>query len=414
MPQKEAFDVVIAGAGPSGCTTALFLAKSGLNIAVLDRSEIPARKVCGDALSGTVMSLLKSIDDECFSDFMKQEAILPSWGIRFFSPDREFLDIPFTADRNGNTPVPGVTIKRYDFEKFLISRLEKFQNITFLPKHNVREITFSPDEERFRLSGDHFMISARFVVGADGANSIVGRSLAGNNLNRSKLCLGVRGYFRGVKNLHPDNFVELHFLKELLPGYLWIFPMKNGIVNAGIGIMNGKMKDDKMSHPEFLLSIINSYPDIKKRFSESKLQDKIETHFLPFGPDKKQICGERFLLTGDAASLVDPFTGEGIGNSMMSGKIASGYILKAFEKNDFSEKIFRGYQGEIEQKITRDLRTSWHISRVASNEWLFNYVIRKANSGRKLKEAFTSMYTDPKARKRLTNPWFYLRMVTDP
>ena len=408
------FDVIIVGGGPAGCTTALKLAHTGLKIALLDKTTLPKDKVCGDALSGTVMGVLKRLPDNAFGEFMHLPGILPSWGIRFVAPNHQKLDIPFIHDRDELTPISGVTCKRSDFDSFLIRQLQKHSNITLFPESHVKEVGLSPSQEMVVVSCDHENFTSKVIVGADGANSIVGRKLAGNKPDIRKICLGVRGYYQSVKDLHPDNFIELHFIRDLLPNYLWIFPMQGGIANVGLGLMPHQVKKNGISPHMKLEDIILSHPKLKARFSNAILLGKLETHGLPMGPDKKRISGARFLLTGDAASLIDPFTGEGIGNAMMSGEIAANFIQSAFRKTDFSDAFFYKFDCEINRLIGSELRISKRLRKLVSYPRLFNFVVRKVNSREDLKNLFSSMYSDPKVRKKLMNPLFYLTMVMDP
>jgi menaquinone-9 beta-reductase len=413
--EKNRFDVAIVGGGPAGCTAALYLAQTGLRIAVIDRSSLPAHKVCGDALSGTVLRVIKDLDPGIYCEFMDLPAILPSRGIRFVSPGGFILDLPFAPGENQDAPVPGVTCNRREFDGFLVSLLGRHSNISLFPGRYVKKVSVSHDEGQVTISGEGFSFYSQVVVGADGANSIVGRCLSGNQADRKKLCLGVRGYFKGVTELHPENFIELHFIKELLPGYLWIFPMIDGKANVGVGFMPGKLPGKGISADSRLLNIINSYPALKNRFTKASLQDKTEAHILPLGPDNKNLTGERYLLLGDAASLVDPFSGEGIGNAMVSGKIAAGFIKEAFMKNDFSASFFnKKYEDEIRKKLVHELKTSKIISRLVSMPALFDFVIKRVNSNDRLKNLFSEMYSSLDVRKKLKDPLFYLTMVTEP
>jgi menaquinone-9 beta-reductase len=245
-------------------------------------------------------------------------------------------------------------------------------------------------------------------------NSLVGKQLSGSRPDPSNICIGTRGYYKGVTGFHPEHYIELHFLKELLPNYLWIFPMKEGIANVGLGMMPDQIKRSGMSVSENLSRILSTQPQLKERFENAVLTGDHQTHGLPMESMKKPLSGKGFLLTGDAASLVDPFTGEGIGNAMVSGEIASEIIADAFRKNDFSEKFLGQYDYIIDKKIRKELQLSRQIRKFATNAGLFNFVVKQVNKREKLRNLFCAMYTDLEMRKKLTSPAFYLKMVTDP
>ena len=347
------FDVIIVGGGPAGCTAGIHLAGTGLRIALLDKAILPNEKICGDALSGTVMNVLRKFPDQVYTDFLEIPGLLPSWGIRFVAPSQEILDVPFVQERTNETPVPGFTCRRADFDGFLIRQLEKYHNISLFPGTQINDVRVSSGNQVI-VSGKQFRFTSSVVVGADGVNSLTGKMLAGNKPDHKRLCLGVRGYYEGVTDLHPENFIELHFIRDLLPNYLWIFPMQGGMANVGLGMMPGQVMKSHISPARKLEELILCYPNLLARFSKARLIGKLETHTLPMGHDNNRISGTRFLLAGDAASLVDPFTGEGIGNAMISGEIAATFIRKAFSQNDFSEDFFRGYEEAIRNKIGKE------------------------------------------------------------
>jgi geranylgeranyl reductase family protein len=402
-------DLIIVGAGPAGCTAALGLAGSGLKVALVDKADLPAEKICGDALSGTVLTVLKRLPGNCFGEFLQLEPKIPSWGIRFIAPNGDLLDVPFVLERKPETPPPGYLLKRKIFDGLLQDKVREVSSYEIISNFSVNQIL--RENGFFIVKGEQDEYKCRMILGSDGVHSIVGKILAGHSTNHKHYCLGVRTYFTGVKDLHPENFIELHFLEAFLPGYLWIFPMADGLVNVGLGISYEKMKAAPDSMAAMLPEIIHSHPGLSARFSDAAMTGKIEAHGLPLGPDPKVISGEGFLLAGDAASLVDPFSGEGIGNAMVSGEIAAGVIREAFAANDLSGKFLKQYDERIMKKLGRELKTSHRMQELCSHPSLFNLVVKKANRNRELKEMFTKMYTSQDVRDELKNPGFYLKMM---
>ncbi|MGE5423780.1 MAG: geranylgeranyl reductase family protein [Syntrophothermus sp.] len=403
------FDVIIIGAGPAGCSAALHLAAGGAKVAVLEKSIVPGQKICGDALSGTVMNALKRFPGSAYDDFLKIPGKVPSWGIRFYSPAGEHLDVPFVQHKKPDTPVPGFLCSRKDFDLFLHQQLNKFSNIHFIPGIEVKEVTTETGKVVVRSADGEW--TARAVIGADGVNSKVAGCLSGDNKDKIPLCLGARTYFTGVTGLHPGNFIELFFFRDFLPGYLWIFPMAGGMANVGVGMLSTDVKKRKIHLSGRLHDLISDHPLLRERFSEAKQVGKTGAHTLPMGPSSIRISGNRFLLAGDAAALVDPFTGEGIGNAMISGEIAAGILLKALVKNDFSAESLSEYGEMIRKKLFDELNTSKKLQQLARYPWLFNFVVKQVNKKPSRQQLFTRMYTDLEIRKKLKNPGFYLNLL---
>ncbi|MCX6249939.1 MAG: geranylgeranyl reductase family protein [Bacteroidetes bacterium] len=405
----NSFDLIIVGAGPAGLTTALFMRDSGLNIALVDKASLPGEKICGDALSGSVMSVLKRMPGDIYRKFLDLPDKSPSNGIRFYAPDHHFLDVPFVLNRRTDSPAPGYICKRRDFDRFLFENLEQGLGITIFSGFKVAYA--EADENGVTISDGSNELKAKMVVGADGIHSVIGTKLAGNQMDHRNDSLGVRAYFSNVKDLHPYNFIELHFFRKLLPGYFWIFPMQNNEANVGLGMMVHQVKKGRVNLSGLLLDIIKYEPGIRNRFSDATMTGKIEAHALPLGPPRISLSGTRFLLAGDAAFLVDPFSGEGIGNAMLSGEIASQVIREAFQLNDFSSAFLRKYDLLIKQKMLNGLRISYNIQRLATSPWLFNFIIKKAGKDEESAKMFSEMYTRDESKKQLMNPLFYMRFL---
>ena len=114
---------------------------------------------------------------------------------------------------------------------------------------------------------------------------------------------------------------------------------------------------------------------------------------------------------GDAASLIDPFTGEGIGNAMYSGRLAAQIINNAFEANDFSEKTLGEYEKKLHEDLDYELGMSYKLQKLGQNRLLLNWVIDKAARSDHVRETLSGMLVNTKAKKGLVNPLFYLKLL---
>ena len=153
-------------------------------------------------------------------------------------------------------------------------------------------------------------------------------------------------------------------------------------------------------------------PKFKERFKDAKLQNKILGWGLPLGSKKnRRISGNRFMLVGDSGSLIDPFTGEGIGNAMFSGKWAAEQARDSIAANNFSAKELLKYDKTVYKKIGKELQVSKVMQRIIKYPWLFNWMIRKIKRNDELRETITFMFDDLDLRKKFTSPIFYLRVL---
>lgn len=405
--------VVILGAGPAGTTAAIHLAREGIRHLLVDKERFPRDKVCGDALSGKVVAELKLIDPDLHRLMQSDDLnFLGSYGVRFVAPNGKSLDIPFKTDIEKLEMAPGFLSRRMDFDQWMTERLDhRFSEVRY--GWSVTDITREGPRIRLELRKDDEVetVFTDLVIGAEGERSLTAKSLAGFRKEHGHYCAGIRTYYEGVTGFHEKNFIELHFIRESLPGYLWIFPLPGGKANVGIGMLTAVISKKKIDLKRLLQEILREHPAIRERFKNARLVDGMRGWGLPLGTKRRPVSGDGFLLAGDAASLIDPFTGEGIGNAMTSGRIAATCAATAVRTGRFDAGHLKHYDDRIYASLWKELRLSRTLQRLSGHAWLFNFVVNKAATSRGLREAITGMFDDVEARSRLSRPGFYLKLL---
>ncbi len=404
-------DVCIVGAGPAGSIAALFMAKNGINCALVDKARFPRDKICGDGISGWVVTILKELDINLLTRLSKQDFVLPSYGMRIVAPNHNKLDIPF-FDNNAGTPgiPPGFICRRLDFDNFLIEEVRKKKEISFFEETEI--VNYKREKQGVLLeakNGD--LLSARMVIFANGANSAFSKDPGGIKKTKRFTMLGLKAYYRGISGFHEQNFVELHFLKDFLPGYLWIFPLSGGLANVGVGLDQQRITEKQMNLREKMLEAIETVPYLKERFKYAEMVTKIQAYSLPIWDKRRKISGERFMLVGDAASLIDPVTGEGIGHAAVSGMLAAEQVKRSLEANNFTDDFMFQYDQNLYNKIGKELTISRKIPGFIRYPWLFNAMINKGLKSKTLQEKLMLAITDLETRKRLKEPTLYLKIL---
>lgn len=411
-------DVLIAGAGPAGVTASLWLSKLGIKHVIADKAVFPRDKVCGDALSGKVYSILHQVLPEVWAELgeLPQQA-QKMFGISFSSPNGTDLKFHFRTDSGATmhsplyTVAPGFIMKRVDFDNYLFGKLDA-QFADVLTGTKIENLKQTDEGVKAKLiSGEkQHEIQAKIIIGADGERSVVNKQLCGHRNSDSTFAAAVRAYYTGVTG-GAEDVIELHFIKELLPGYLWIFPLPDGGWNVGLGMLSSAIKKGKRNLRKEMTKILQTHPKFKNRFANAQLEGKIVGWGLPLGSKRRPVSGKNFMLAGDAASFIDPLTGEGIGNSVISGKYAAVYAAKALKENDFSAKALKEYDTFMYNKIGTELRLSYFLQQASRVPWLMNYTMKKAGRSEELKDIFSMMFTDLDIRQKLTDPRFYLRIL---
>jgi len=406
-------DVAIIGAGPAGSGTSLFLSKAGIEHTLFDLANFPRDKVCGDALSGKAITTLKRLDPEiiCELSGLKQE-FLGSWGVSFIAPNGVRIDVPFRKAMEEMGEAPGFIAKRIDFDHFLVQHLDPVNTKTYFDTKVVDVINSVHGVEiEYRRNGHLGRCLAQMVIGAEGNRSIVAKKLAGHKADPKHYCSAIRAYYENVTGMHPHNFIELYFLPEVLPGYLWVFPLPNNLANVGVGVLSAKVKKSNLNLKLAMEKAINENPHLKDRFKDAKMISGIQGWGLPLGSKKRNLSGERFLLVGDAASLIDPFSGEGIGNALVSGMYAAQTAQGAVQNRDFSAESLTAYDEAVYQRLWKELKLSHNLQRLGGSQWLFNRVVNKAHRNSTFRETLSSMFDDIDLRMKLGSPWYYLRLL---
>jgi flavin-dependent dehydrogenase len=197
----------------------------------------------------------------------------------------------------------------------------------------------------------------------------------------------------------------------MLPGYLWIFPLPNGEANVGVGMLSNTARNKKINLKQLMLDTIATDPVMKERFKNAELTGSIDGYGLPLGSKKRKLHGERFMLVGDAGYLIDPFTGEGIGNALYSGRIAAQQAAAAIAANDCSDAFFEAYDKDVYRILGPELQVSTKLQKLIKYPWLFNILMKMGSRNKQLKDLMSCMFHEVDLRKRLGKPMFYVKLL---
>jgi geranylgeranyl reductase family protein len=408
-------NVIIVGAGPAGAGTSFFLSKAGIAHIVLDKALFPRDKVCGDACSGKTALVINRANPQWLAEILQDETnFMPSWGIKFVAPNGKDLDIPFNLNRTPESKAPGFTVPRLNFDNFLFTKMQSPHCTVYQEAHIQSIHRIAPDSVQLNFTQHDisYQITAPLIVAADGDKSMVRRALFNVPTTLKSYAVGLRAYYRGITDMHPENFIELHFLKELLPGYLWIFPLPDGKANVGVGILSDVVRKKNINLRQKMLEAIASNPNLSKRFKEAQLINHIQGWGLPMAEGNEKVSTHNLLLCGDAASLIDPFSGEGIGNALYSGMLAADAMAKSLEQNNYSEDFLQAnYDNVLHKRLGDEFRISQTLQHLCRYSLLFNLVVNKARKSPVLKDTISSMFTNMDLRGILSKPSFYFKIL---
>ncbi len=423
---KTEFDAIVVGAGPGGSVAATVMARAGLDVLLVEKERFPRDKICGDAISGKSVDVLRELG---MLDRMVASEALGSWGVTFSGPMGDEVAIPFTKEFD--RPVaPGFVSTRLEFDQMVFSYAEEsgatiWQDTTvvgLLAGENGDPVDGDNRASngqplpgisgvRLKRDGVEADVRAPVVIAADGAYSVVVRELGIDQLDEKHYCAGLRAYYKGVTGFHPRNNIEIHFVDESIPGYFWIFPLPDNRANVGVGMLSSVVKKRDIKLKKLLDELVD-LPQFRERFENAERIGPIKGWGLPLGSKPRKMAGDGWMLTGDAASLIDPFTGEGIGNAMVSGWKAAEWVSKAKAAGRYDAEFLLGYEQEVMDRLRNELRLSHMMQRLGNWKWLLNLVVKKASRSDELADALSCMFDDLDERRQLVSPLFYLRVLT--
>jgi menaquinone-9 beta-reductase len=349
------YDAVVVGAGPGGATAAYHLAARGRRVLVADKARFPREKVCGDGLTPRAV--------RCF-DAMGLPTAGPEWarvdGLRIIGAGRDHGDggapvvMEFPWPQLGCWPDFGLVRTRLDLDATILDRARKEgaevaeeTEVTgaIVQDGVVRGVTAKRD-------GEPLSLLAPVVIAADGASSRLGTSLGGRRIERRPMGVAVRTYFRSPRwtDTYLESYLELWQGQDLLPGYGWIFPLPDGTVNVGLGLLNTSKHFGHVDYKRLLDGWLAALSPEWELTPDNRV-GRVRGGPLPMGVNRAPIARPGLMLIGDAAGVVNPFNGEGIAYALETAEMAAAVADEAIERDDpralraYPERVREAYEG---------------------------------------------------------------------
>lgn len=349
------FDILIVGAGPAGTACALALKDAGLRVALIDKSTFPRDKICGDAIPAPAIRALHALDPNYVAGLGKLSGNSKISHSRVVAPNG--------IEASFDWKLEAYNIPRLDFDNYLLDLVEKNTNTHIFCGLRIDDVT-RRDNCVVLTSGDrHF--KGKLVVACDGPHSIIAKKLAGFALDRNHFCGAVRIYFRDIDESDATRN-EFFFSRKMMPGYFWLFPVAGNRYNVGFGMLSKTISKRKINLEKALFEVIDEFPELKRRFAKAQTVSKPQGMGLPIGTRRLRLSGDCFLLCGDAASLIDPISGAGIDNAVISGILAADHIRKNWKEQNFTAAVNHSYDLSIHKKLGSTLKKNTLLLRVLS------------------------------------------------
>lgn len=409
-------DICIVGAGPGGAAAALQLAYKNQSCVLLDKAKFPRDKVCGDALSGKIPTILDRMDPEIMKRFRTQQPQLGMWGFKFSAPNGKEMEFDFTPKDVPDSELPaapGYVATRLVFDNFLIEEVKRHESIQLHEEVDIADYEKLEDGYLLKDKSGTPIVKTKLLLIASGAHSRFARHHAGLQKDNRHHAGGLRIYYKNVGNLSGNNAIELHYFKELVPGYLWIFPLPDNGANVGLGMRTDMISKRKFNMRKALDRLVRTHPRLRDRFKDAEIVDTVKGYPLPLGSKKRIISGDRYMLIGDAGHLIDPLTGEGIGNAIYSGAIAADQAIECVKEDKYDAGFLRNYDVRIQRVLGVEMQASYLMQRILLFPRVVNFLTNRLDGNQFALDFINRTYADPMSEwhKELWKPIFWFRLL---
>lgn len=340
------YDVLVIGAGPAGSSAARYASRYGLKTLLVEkRPDIGSPVRCGEGISKAWMP---EVDIKPEAHWISDEVK----GARIYGPS-EKKPIMLTAESAGNEV--GFVVERDKFDKH-IATLAATEGAEIWIKSPAMSVIKEGNRvvgAKIRHNGEEVEVRAKMVIAADGFESEFSRwaGLKSPILKKNDIISALEYRMENVDS--NEDFTDFYLGSIAPAGYLWVFPKGPHEANVGIGVTITMMKD-RLDVKNYLDSWIKSHPAYSKGRIIQQISGGVSVNKVK---DKMSLPG--LLAIGDAARLIDPITGGGIANGMISGKFAAQVSKKAIDENDFSEEMMKNYDLMVKDKFERKHLRNW-------------------------------------------------------
>jgi geranylgeranyl reductase family protein len=341
----DRYDVVVVGAGPAGACAALAARRSGAGVLLLDRAGFPRDKPCGDGIAAHALDVLTALG---VPDPVAGYPPVPA--LRLVAPGG--------AEVARRLPRSAYTVPRLVFDARLVAAAVGAG--AELRRHTVRRI-----ERRGGLVVLDGEIAAGVVVGADGAGSVVRRALGEKPNPDGHLALAIRGYAPAGTGPVEQRIVTC---RPRWPAYAWSFPIGDGTANVGYGEV---LRGGRVTRAHLLDRLAALLPGV-----DPGAVSGLRAHHLPLSTRRPAPGRGRLLLAGDALSLINPFTGEGIFYAVLSGAVAGAVAATAVAGG--GGHAGDRYAAALRGRLGRHLRHSGLAAWLGRRPWLVDGAVRAA------------------------------------
>jgi len=387
-------DVIVVGGGPAGASAALVLARGGARVRVLDSARFPRDKTCGDALG---LDCARELEALGLMARTRALARCSFDGVGLTGPSGRRVALR-TVDR----VLPGFAdhtfcIPRIHFDEMLIGSAVE-AGAELVEGCRVQGLVRRSDGRVTGVrSADGQVHTADVVLGCAGEHDPVAKAVGRVHDPRHR-AFAVRVYVAGLSE--PVELAEIALTTEVLPGYGWIFPVSPTEANVGVGLRADLLKQRGGDLRGMLRRFMADEALGARLLHGGEPTGPVRGWPLSFGTQERATAGDGWLLCGDAAGMIDPITGEGIGPALLSGRLAAETVLAG----DLSAAGLQAYERAWTGRLRKSFRAAKHLQGALMRPWVAERVVRQAQRRRRFGTQLAGMVAGALPKTRAFSP----------
>ena len=375
-------EVLVVGGGPAGAAAGFWLARLGHDVIVIERKKFPREKTCGDGLTPRAVKELGDMGlGDQLSQFHRYE------GLRATAHGKA-LELKWPT--HPIYPQHGYVVRRRELD-MMVARNAQDAGAKLLEEHEaiapiIENACVRGAMVTNKVDGSTIAIHAQYVIIADGANSRFGRAIGTSREKSWPYGTAIRTYWKSPR--HDEPWIESALdVKDRngksMPGYGWIFPVGDGTINIGVGLLSTfkNFKDVNTSH------LLDSYAHMvadRWEIDPTQPECKATSGKIPMGGSVGPKVGATHIVIGDAAGSVNPFNGEGIDYAYETAHLAADVLHDALITGDAS--VLKRYDQMIEDEYGQYFKVARLFARIIGRPVLMRELSRVGIQSRTLME----------------------------